>query len=85
MFGPLRFNIFVNDLIMFIEKTDNCNFMDDNTLYKSTISFIMFFETFRCLINLSFHHKWNDVRLLLINMGARRQQGTAQSLTLQLP
>ena len=28
--GPL--NIFINDLIMFIEKSDICNFADDNTL-----------------------------------------------------
>ena len=33
---PLIFNIFVNDLIMFIEKTGLCNFADDGTLYKSS-------------------------------------------------
>ena len=32
--GRLMFNIFINDLIMFIEKTIICNFGDDNTLYK---------------------------------------------------
>ena len=36
--GPLIFNISINDLIMFIEKTDICNFADDNTLYKSSPS-----------------------------------------------
>ena len=36
--GPLIFNIFINDLIMFIEKTDICNFADHNTLYKSSPS-----------------------------------------------
>ena len=36
--GPLIFNIFINDLIMFIEKTDICNFADDNTLHKSSPS-----------------------------------------------
>ena len=27
-----------------------------------------YFETFRCFTKFSFYHKWNDVRLLLINM-----------------
>ena len=39
IFVPLIFNIFINDLIMFIEKTDICNFPDDNTLYKSSPSY----------------------------------------------
>ena len=32
--GPLLFNIFVNDLFLFIEKTKICNFADDNTIYS---------------------------------------------------
>ena len=36
--GPLIFNIFINDLTMFIEKTDIGNFADDNTIYKSSPS-----------------------------------------------
>ena len=31
--GPLLFNIFINDLFLFIEKTTICNFADDNTIY----------------------------------------------------
>ena len=31
--GPLLFSIFVNDIFMFIEKTEVCNFADDNTIY----------------------------------------------------
>ena len=31
--GPLLFNIFLNDLFLFLTKTDLCNFADDNTLY----------------------------------------------------
>ena len=34
--SPFAFNIFIKDLIMFIEKSDICNFADDNTLYKSS-------------------------------------------------
>ena len=44
---PLIFNIFINDLIMFIEKTDICNFKDDNTLYKSSPSLSGSTELFR--------------------------------------
>ena len=32
--GPLSFNIFINDLFLFIEKTNICNFADDNTIYS---------------------------------------------------
>ena len=31
--GPLLFNIFINDIFFFIEKSEICNFADDNTLY----------------------------------------------------
>ena len=32
--GPLLFNIFINDIVYFIEHTDLCNFADDNTIYR---------------------------------------------------
>ena len=32
--GPLLFNIVINDLFFVIEKSDICNFADDNTLYS---------------------------------------------------
>ena len=32
--GPLFFNVFINDLFMFIESCEICNFADDNTLYS---------------------------------------------------
>ena len=32
--GPLLFNIFMNDLFLFIRKSGVCNFADDNTLYS---------------------------------------------------
>ena len=34
--GSLIFSIFINDLIMFVEKSDIYNFADDNTLCKSS-------------------------------------------------
>ena len=32
--GPLLFNIFLNDIFLFIEHTEICNFADDNTIYS---------------------------------------------------
>ena len=33
--GPLLFNIFINDIFLFIYETELCNFADDNTIYAS--------------------------------------------------
>ena len=32
--GPLFFNIFINDLILFLETTTLCNYTGHNTLYS---------------------------------------------------
>ena len=32
--GPLPFNIFINDIFFFIEQSEICNFVGDNTLYS---------------------------------------------------
>ena len=32
--GPLLFNVFINDLFLFIKRTNICNFADDNTIYS---------------------------------------------------
>ena len=34
--GPLLFNIFLNDLFLFVENSDLTNYADDNTLYSSS-------------------------------------------------
>ena len=31
--GPLLFNIFINDLLLFVKEAEICNFADDNSLY----------------------------------------------------
>ena len=32
--GFIIFNNFINDIFLFIEKSDTCNFADDNTLFS---------------------------------------------------
>ena len=36
--GPLLFTIFINEIFLVFEKSDICNFADDNTLYSHGIS-----------------------------------------------
>ena len=31
--GPLLFNIYINDLLIFIQDSDKCNYADDTTIY----------------------------------------------------
>ena len=31
--GPLLFNIFINDIFLFVESSNICNYADDNTLF----------------------------------------------------
>ena len=31
--GPILFNVFINDLLLFMKETDICNFTDDTSLY----------------------------------------------------
>ena len=32
--GPFLFNLFINDLFLFVERTNICNFADDNIIYR---------------------------------------------------
>ena len=32
--GPLLFNLFINDLFLFLERTNICKFADDNIIYS---------------------------------------------------
>ena len=52
--GPILFNVFINDLLLFINETDICSFADDTTLYAcgkelDTISFKLEIETKRAM------------------------------------
>ena len=53
--GPLLFNIFLNNIFLFLEETSICNFADDNTIYASS----------KCTENVILKLK-NDVEILNI-------------------
>ena len=64
---PLFVNVFKNDLFMFIENCEICNFVDDNTFYSSGI------ELSRILENLKHDTKtvlkWFRINSLKANPG----------------
>ena len=37
--GPILFNIFINDLIFFIQETEVYNFADDTTIYSCSLNY----------------------------------------------
>ena len=63
--GPLLFNVLINDLFMFIENCEICNFADDNTLYSGRV------ELSSILDNLKHDTKtilkWLRINLLKVN------------------
>ena len=45
--GPLLFNAFINDLFMFIDNCEICNFVDDNTLYSGEMELSSILENLK--------------------------------------
>ena len=45
--GPLLFNAFINDLFMFIDNCEICNFVDDNTLYSGKMELSSILENLK--------------------------------------
>ena len=39
--GPILFNIFINDIFLYIIETYICNYADDNSLYACDVSLQM--------------------------------------------
>ena len=37
--GPILFNLFINDLMFFIQETEVCNFADDTTIYSCSSNY----------------------------------------------
>ena len=47
LLGPLFFTVFINDLFMFIDNCEICNFADGNTLYSSGIQISSILENLK--------------------------------------
>ena len=45
--GPLLFSLFINDLFLFNERTNICNFADDNTIYTCQNDLKIILESLR--------------------------------------
>ena len=63
--GPLLFNIFINDMILFIKACDLCNFADDNSAYKCSLSLNIIRLALE--LDLSILLDWFDVNYLVAN------------------
>ena len=65
--GPLLFNAFINDIFMFIEKTEICNFADDNTIYDCGENLSNILENLKH--DLKILLKWFRINFLQANPG----------------
>ena len=64
--GPLLFNVFINDIFMFIEKTEVYNF-DDNTIYDCGEDFSNVLENLKHYMKILL--KWFRINSLQANPG----------------
>ena len=65
--GPLLFNIFINDIFFFIEKSELCNFADDNTVYSCEKDLAKIKEDLICTMKNVL--KWFMLNSLKANLG----------------
>ena len=65
--GPLLFNIFLNDIFLFISKCQLCNYAGDNTLYKSGKNM----QKIKNNLEMDFMilHKWFHENHMVLNPG----------------
>ena len=50
VWGPLLFNIFINDLFFIFEDTVICNYADDNTIYSSDLKLDILMKKLECSV-----------------------------------
>ena len=65
--GPLFFNIFLNDMLWFIEKNDTCNFANDNTRYSCAKSVNDVLENLQSDLKIAL--KWFQDNQMMANPG----------------
>ena len=63
--GPLLFNIFINDLFLFVENSEICNYADDNTLTAAVININTIISNLECDIKIL--RDWFRSNGLLLN------------------
>ena len=60
--GPLLFNIFLNDIFLFLQEASICNFADDNSLYVHARSLVEVIQTLEAeTINVLEWFKFNSI------------------------
>ena len=65
--GPSFFNIFLNDMLWFVEKTDICNFADENTIYSCAKSINDVTENLQSDLKIAL--KWFKDNQMMVNPG----------------
>ena len=65
--GPLLFNMFLNDVFLFILKCQLCNYADDNTLYKSEKNMWKIKNDLE--MDFMILHKWFHQNHIILNLG----------------
>ena len=65
--GPLLFNIFLDDMLRFVEKIDICNFADDSTIYNCTKSVNDVIENLQSDLKIAL--KWFKDNQMMANPG----------------
>ena len=65
--GPLLFNVFINDIFMFIKKSEICNFADDNTIYDCGEDLSNILENLKRDMKILL--KWFRINSLQVNPG----------------
>ena len=65
--SPLFFNIFLNDMLWFIEKTNICNFADENTMYSCAKSVNDVIENLQSDLKIAL--KWFKDNKMMANPG----------------
>ena len=90
--GPLLFNIFINDIFFFIEKSEICNFADDNTLYSCDRNLLRIKENLTFdMKNISLWFRTNSFKanagklqfMILSRKNHRRQRMVINSITVK--
>ena len=90
MSGPLLFNIFINNIFFFIEKSDICNFVDDSNLYSWHRNLLHIEENLIFdMKNILFSFRTNSLKagklkfMILNQKNHRRKRMTINSITVK--